>query len=571
MLWERAILGDDAIPYPGKEGVREDRLFRGPLAHRTWVFSGLGAQSPSAVASAVARCIETLSTTRLGRRLEAERVRYAEDLLERTWAGARGAAHPTSLLSLNVGGLKLDILPAIFHLRRARQILDSWTAVLSEDEEQILRDEAQRLLQNTGMTDAAIPQRLEIGANPLTFDEVQNADLPEEKLHEYLSTRIEEDLGTLYAQGDGSRKPAGMPALLAEVQERITEQARLLFAPATGSLLRTIAYYRSLEKQLEIHLRAALERQRHSRRVLANLSDKKRLATLLDRIGRDTTRQKSKHWTIIQRFVSTVTVSVPMQVRKTLEVASGVRETALDVATATVLVDAYGRLLHFCERQREGLQLTLRTLNNVASLCTRQEEQIQRTARSAYTYPRTRIESLLDRLCTRISAHGESPKLDTAEISQDLLENDQDERTWHRRILQLARPDPVRLAEAADEVMASEPLVRDALKESLAQFAPTVQIDRDRFAQLETARLRFVLCTRWMHEVNRDLFEGYELIETENPFNVLVTHHEEGLPFIALRCMRRAQEIYRREESEGRTLLAHSQALFAQDLPRLDD
>jgi hypothetical protein len=118
--------------------------------------------------------------------------------------------------------------------------------------------------------------------------------------------------------------------------------------------------------------------------------------------------------------------------------------------------------------------------------------------------------------------------------------------------------------------MASEPLVREALKETLAQFAPTIQVDRDRFAHLETARFRFVLCTRWMYEVNRDLFEGFEHLETDNPYNVLVTQHEEGLPFIALRCLRRSQEIFRAEAAEDRIRLAHGQASFVDTLPLLD-
>lgn len=571
MLWERTILGDGDVPYPGKEGVREDRLFRGPLAHRTWIFSSAGSNSPSAVASAVARCIETLSTTRLGRRLEAERVRYTEDILERCWSGPRGIRHPTSLLSLNVGGLKIDTLPAIFHLRRARHILDSFTAVLGEDEEHILRDEARRHLENAGIQDAAISENLGVGRNPLTLDEVEAAQLPMEELHGYLSKRLENDLETLYAFGNGTKRPAGIPALLAGAEETLRSHAQAMTSPKHGALLRVIAYYRALERYLEERQQAALQRQQESSRILASLADKKRLATLLERIGRDTSRQKSKHWTFIERFVSTVSVSVPMQVRKILEVATGVRQTALQLATATTLVDIYGQVLHFCERQREDLQLRLRTLNNVASLCSREEDRLQRTARSAYTYPRTRIDTLLERLCALLSEHTQGPLLQETDLYPELLHNQDDENAWYERILQLARPDATRLSEVADEIVASEPLVREALKESLAQFAPMVQLDRDRFAQLPTVRLRYVLCTRWMYEVNRDLFDGYEHIETENPYNIFVTQHEEGLPFIALRCLRRAQETYRNEESPERTRLAHAQACFATELPRLDD
>ena len=40
MLWEQVMLGANDVACPGKEGVREDRLYRGPLQHRTWIFSG---------------------------------------------------------------------------------------------------------------------------------------------------------------------------------------------------------------------------------------------------------------------------------------------------------------------------------------------------------------------------------------------------------------------------------------------------------------------------------------------------------------------------------------------------
>ena len=93
MLWEQVMLGERDIAYPGKEGVREDRDFRGPLQHRTWIFSG-GAGNTTysyrVIASIMASSIATLELTRLGSYLDGDRVNYAEDLLERAWKGAQG-------------------------------------------------------------------------------------------------------------------------------------------------------------------------------------------------------------------------------------------------------------------------------------------------------------------------------------------------------------------------------------------------------------------------------------------------------------------------------------------------
>ena len=119
--------------------------------------------------------------------------------------------------------------------------------------------------------------------------------------------------------------------------------------------------------------------------------------------------------------------------------------------------------------------------------------------------------------------------------------------------------------------MAEDGQVRDSLKESLAQFFPTIQVDRDRFPSLDTVRARFVLCTRRMYEAHRDdIFDGYHHLETDNPFNVLVTEHEEGLPFIALTYMQRIQAEYVRAAEQGRAALGHLTTDLAASLPLLD-
>jgi hypothetical protein len=139
------------------------------------------------------------------------------------------------------------------------------------------------------------------------------------------------------------------------------------------------------------------------------------------------------------------------------------------------------------------------------------------------------------------------------------------------RLLEAIRPDTSQLAAAADEVMAKDPMVRDMLKESLAQFFPTVQVDRDRVPTLDTARSRFVLCTRRMFEAHRDdIFEGHHHLETEDPFNILFTQHEEGLPFVALSYMHRIHEEYKTLHEQGRAALGHLTADLAQSLPFLD-
>src|SRR5262249_56108091 len=125
----------------------------------------------------------------------------------------------------------------------------------------------------------------------------------------------------------------------------------------------------------------------------------------------------------------------------------------------------------------------------------------------------------------------------------------------------VGRSDRGGLCDGADEFMAQDAMVRDAIKESLAQFFPTIRVDRDRFPTLETVRARYVLCTRAIYDaLADDVFEGCHHLETENPFNVLVTDHEDGLPFIALSYMHRAAERYRAMLDDGRAALRHPTA-----------
>jgi len=568
MLWERILRGDGEVPYPGKDGVREDRNFRGPLAVRTWVCAGAQDGSPSAVASVVANCIQTLTTTPVGAQLEAERLRYGEDLLERSWMGPNGVAHPTALLAMNVAGLKLDALPSIVHLRAAQRFLDALTRAVPEAEERAVEGEVQRLFADARLTEAGIMADLGVGDHALTAGETQV--MRREEVHGYVSRRLREDLGALLEMGEGGRRPVAMAALLEGARRRIAAHVRHRASHVDGFVHGAVLCYWGIEHALESKRQQALQRREVARRALDATRDRERLEGLLERLRRDTVLGGARN--IFERFVATITVSVPTQVRKILEVSEGLRAHALEFAGATLLADIYGQMLHFCARQREDTQAMLRLLSQAGARCAREEEWLLRTARSASTYRRGRFEALLDHVWGRMSAAlgDRDPRDVVAQLGGDLLGSTRSESEWVAAALTAVQPDVDRLASLADEILASEPFVREALKEALAQFAPAVQVDRERFANLETARQRFVLCTRRMYEAHRDLFEQHRFLESRQPYAVLFTDHEEGLPFLALTSMRRMHEIYKLEDPAVRAS-AHAQASLASELPHLDD
>src|SRR5262245_35126941 len=377
MLWERALLGDHDIAYPGKDGVREDRVFHGPLAHRTWVFSAgagpISYQHP-VVASIMANCIATLETTRLGSYLDAERVHYAETVLERTWKGAEGHSHPTALLAMNAAGVKADGFPSLFHLRSVRAFIDEVSRSLPADAEVRVREAAEACVQAARLTDDGIVEDLGIGARPVSREDVAAANPPQDKLHAWLTARLEEDVGHLVALANGQREPAATDVLLDRARLAISTRASAIANGEEGFLPGAILFYQTMQKNLEARRQSVLHRATLARTELGTTPNRDRLDLLLERLRRDTVPVEGQRFGVVERFVATITVSVPTQVRKILEVAAEIRGHAQVLAAGTVLAHVYERLARYCEKQREELQGRLYHLNNVASLCMRDEE-----------------------------------------------------------------------------------------------------------------------------------------------------------------------------------------------------
>lgn len=575
MLWEQVMLGERDIAYPGKEGVREDRDFRGPLQHRTWIFSG-GAGNTTysyrVIASIMASSIATLELTRLGSYLDGDRVNYSEDLLERVWKGAQGGKHPTALLSMNVAGVKLDCFTSLFHLRAVRAFLDAVSHSLPAEEEERIRTEAEAVFGAARLDESAILTDLGIGQRPLTREEIAAARLPQEKLHGFIAARLQEDVGQLVRLAEGALPGQPAQAVVERSQAAIAARAAVL-VHSPGYLPAGILFYETLQKKLESQRRTVLERAALARNEMGTTPNQERLDVLLDRLRRDTVPGEGNRFGVVERFVATLTVSVTTQVRKILEVAAEVRAHAQVLGSTSVLAAVYEQLAQFCESQRQELQGRLYAANNAASLCMRDEELTVRASRSAFTYQRARFEPLVEHLWAVLRARVALPAPGEviARLGGDLPGFLGSEPQVVGRLLEAVQVESGQLAAAADEVLATDPMVRDALKESLAQFFPTIQVDRDRFPALDTARSRFVLCTHRMYEAHRDdVFEGYYHLETDNPFNVLFTQHEEGLPFIALGYMRRLHEAYVAQVESGRAALGHPTADLAATLPLLD-
>jgi hypothetical protein len=574
MLWEHVLRADDDIVYPDKPGVRETRRFRGPLPHRTWIFSsgsGPASYSYPVVASIVANCIATLELTRLGSYLDGDRVHYGDDLLERRWVGPNGTEHPTPLLAMNVAGLKADSLPALFHLRTARQFVGNVTQALPADAEARIRDTAIGSLVDTGICDPDILDELEVGCEALTRDVIEQARPGDADAYHFITEQLDRDLGVLYAYADGSASPQKTEDFITRAETAITNRARRIAEGPHGFLPGAVLYYRTVQQNLETQRRQCEERLIQARHELAVSRDRRRLDGLLERLEQDTRRDPDRKPSMFERFVATVTVSVTTQMRKIVDVADAVHELAFAAGSSKVLTTVYARLSRFCEAECERLQSTTYALNNVMARCAREEELVQRVSRGAFVYQKARFGALVERLCESLDQ--ELSVSDSAEVARrldGLFELGANDTEMFQRVLDAVRPDARQLADAVDRIMAREPLVIDALKESLTQFVSIIRFNHEQFSDLETARSRFVMCTKRIFEAHRDeLFASYHHLETDNPYNVLFTEHQEGLPFLAIRYMAEINARYQSQPQEERHK-AHSVAQLAHDLPALD-
>ena len=68
-----------------------------------------------------------------------------------------------------------------------------------------------------------------------------------------------------------------------------------------------------------------------------------------------------------------------------------------------------------------------------------------------------------------------------------------------------------------------------------------------------------------------DLFEAYSHIETENPFNIIVTKHEEGFPFSAISYMHRINEEFKELRSLNKCAFGHIMVDLDERLPLIDE
>src|SRR5262249_29773872 len=163
------------------------------------------------------------------------------------------------------------------------------------------------------------------GARPVSREDVAAANPPQDKLHAWLTARLEEDVGHLVALANGQREPAATDVLLDRARLAISGRASAIANGSEGFLPGAILFYHTMQKNLEARRQSVLHRATLARTELGTSPNRDRLDLLLERLRRDTVPAEGQRFGVVERFVATITVSVPTQVRKILEVAAEIR------------------------------------------------------------------------------------------------------------------------------------------------------------------------------------------------------------------------------------------------------
>ena len=526
------VLGDGSRNIPGTHGLREDRVEEGPRLSQVTLF-GAGddatRHSPNVLASIIANSLLAHESTPLHRTLQEERDYHGEEILEQKWTNEYGEPSPTRCATFQAGGIKADVMPAVLHLRTVRFFIDRVTRALEKAGRDKAHSAALHCIENARLGIGEIVEDLEVGSHPLTLGEVRQGNIAKPQLHAYIKGRLDEDLGELLDLAKRKNPPPTYAPLIDRAQQHCEQQALTLAHSDAAYLPAAVEFYRSLEKELQRLSATVEERRAWAQRELGSSPSRSRLDGLLHRLESDVGDHGDD---LHARFAETLTVALPIQIRKIVEVSREVREHALMVGTAPILQRCYTELVNTCQRKRESLQRLIFELNNAAAACARQEEKCQRAARSPFTYQKGRTEKLVDALWDRARFAASGVRM--AELLERLegdLPGLSGAADLEGRLLDAARPEAERLAATGVDIMVSEPLARQALQDAILRLHPMVDLQRDKFGNLQTLRRRFVACTRRFLHAHGDLLQDYQHIETSSPWNVWVSEHEEGFPF----------------------------------------
>jgi hypothetical protein len=572
MLWEYAIAGRNGLEYPGKNGIRDKRMFDGRIAQRVYIFSGGSAETSlkyQAIASTIAMCIATLELTKVGSYLDGDRVNYSAHILEREWVGKEGNPHQTGLLTMNVAGLKGDCIPQIFHLHMVKRFIEDLTKPVERKDREKIKGKAISTFLENDLNEDDILSQFKIDVPTLEPAKINQANLSEDKIWGFLKEKIEEINDNTVEAFEKTKENEDVAGYIEEVIKNFSEKGNEILETPDNYLTGGHLYYEKLASLLDEKIQKINGSIAKVEKELFEGTNQKTLTGLLERLESITKKKKA-----IGEFVTKIGPSSTVSlVKQVLETANKIQQQKMEKYNHLLLQHIYSVLALFLQKQQDNLATAIYRYNKIISKIDRETERVIRIGRSAFTYNKSKFDELTKHLMNKMYADLEviSTRQVLDKLGSPVPEKYSYDEEFIERLLGIIQPDLLRLTSMVDSIFCKDHKVYDYLKTTLAQFFMTLKLDRDRFPAMETSKCKFVMCTKKFYDKFKDdLFEGYSHIETDNPFNVVVTKHEEGFPFIAMSYINRINKEYKEQHAHGKISQGHIMASLEEKLPLLD-
>jgi hypothetical protein len=573
MLWEYAMAGRNGLIYPGKNGLRDKRMFDGKIAHRMYVFSGGSAETslkyPS-IASTIAQCISTLEITKVGSYLDGDRVNYSAHILEREWNGKNGNPHPTGLLTMNVAGLKGDCLPQIFHLHTVRRFVDDLVKPVTRENGDKIKGKAISSFLENNLNEDDILDLFKIEIPALTSETINQESVSEENIYGFLMDKIVEMHESIAEDFERKKKLEEVSLFIKNVINSFSHRGDEIILRSGNYLKGGLLFYEKLTSLVDAKITNVTESISQVEKELFEGTNQKSLNNLLERLA-TVTKKKNKLGDFVVKLGQSPTISLVNQI---IDTASKIQQQKREKYDHLLLQHIYNSLSELFHEKQEILRNAIHKYNRIIAEIDREVDKIKRMGRSAFTYNKSEFDKLTEHLMEKM--YSQLDVISTQKVLEQLglpiLTNaTMEEKEYLERLLEIIQPDLNQLTRLVDNLFCKDQMVHDYVRTMLDQFFMTIRLDRDRFPTLETSQSSFVMCTSKFYEKYKEnLLEGFSHIETENPFNVIVTKHEEGFPFIALSYLHRINEDFKELRAHRKSALGHIMGNLDDKLPLLD-
>jgi predicted Zn-ribbon and HTH transcriptional regulator len=539
-----------------------------------YLFSGGAAETSlkyEAIASTVTQCISTLELTKLGSYLDGDRVNYSAHILEREWKGKSGQGHPTGLMTMNVAGLKGDCLPQIFHLHAARCFFDDLIKpVIQQDAEKIKGKAMSSCLENN-LNEDDLLDLFKVDIPTLTAESINEAGVSEEHIYDFLMDKISEMNESGAEVFERQKKQEDVSSFIEKVINTFSQAGDETMLTSGNPLKCGFVFYERVGSLLEKKIANVTDNISRLEELLFEGTNQSSLNNLLDRLATVTKKKKGVGELVVKLGGQSPTVSLVNQI---MDVASKIQQQKKDKYNHLLLKHIYDSLSKFLREKHDALTTTIFKYSRLITQIDREVDRIKRTGRSTFTYNKQKFEEVTEHLMAEMYSRLNvvSTQEIMAKYGSEILPSEQlDEEEWLGRVLEMTQPDLNELTKVVDDLFCEDPKVYDYVETMLGQFFMTLKLDRDRFPGLETSQSTFAICTKKFYEKYRDdLFEGCSHLETENPFNVIVTKHEEGFPFISLSYFHRINEDFKELRGRGESATGHIMSDLDEKLPLLD-